>query len=71
MEDGLVIADAELRAQLEQQYPDLYARCQQRRAFMIDTLGYPVPEEVLPLSNIPAIVPPFLLSPNTVFALKP
>jgi hypothetical protein len=27
-------------------------------------------EEVLPLSNIPAIVPPFFLAPNEIFALE-
>jgi hypothetical protein len=31
-------------------------------------LGIDLPEEVLP--NIPAIVPPFFLAPNEVFALE-
>jgi Xaa-Pro aminopeptidase len=70
MEDGVVIADASLRGQLEAQYPGCYARCQQRRAFMCDVLGIPLPEEVLPLANIPAIVPPFFLAPNTVLAME-
>jgi hypothetical protein len=38
---------------------------------MIEVLGIELPEEVLPLSNMPAIVVPFLLRPNTVFALEP
>jgi hypothetical protein len=33
-------------------------------------LGIDLPEEVLPLSNIPTIVPPFFLAPNEVFALE-
>ena len=33
-------------------------------------LGINLPEEVLPLSNIPAIVPPFFLKPNMVLALE-
>jgi Xaa-Pro aminopeptidase len=69
MEDGVVIADVDLRAQLEAQYPECYARCQERRAFMTNTLGIDLPDEILPLSNIPAIVPPFFLSPNRVLAL--
>lgn len=69
MEDGVVLADAELRAQLQRLYPECYARCQKRRAFMAEVLGIDLPEEVLPLSNIPAIVPPFFLDPNTVFTL--
>ena len=33
-------------------------------------LGIELPEGVLPLSNIPALVPPFFLRPNTVLALR-
>ena len=44
-------------------------RCQVQRTFMAETLGLELPEEVLPLSNTPAIVPPFFLQPNQVFAL--
>lgn len=71
MEDGIVIADAELRAKLKASAPDCYQRCQQRRAFMRDVLGIDLPEEVLPLSNTCAIVPPFFFAPNTVLALEP
>jgi hypothetical protein len=70
MEDGVVLADANLRKQLKDAFPDCYARCQKRRKFMADVLGIEVPEEVLPLSNIPAIVPPFFLAPNEIFALE-
>jgi Xaa-Pro aminopeptidase len=70
MEDGLVVADKELRKQIREQYPDCFARCQKRRDFMIDVLGIRLPEEILPLSNIPAIVPPFFLDPNTIFAME-
>jgi hypothetical protein len=70
MEDGVVLADKALRKQLQDAFPDCYARCQKRRRFMADVLGIELPEEVLPLSNIPAIVPPFFLAPNEVFALE-
>ena len=70
MEDGLVIADKELRKQIREQYPDCFARCQKRRDFMIDVLNIQLPEEILPLSNIPTIVPPFFLNPNTVLAIE-
>ena len=69
MEDGVVIADEGLRRDLQAQFPACFARCQQRRTYMIDILGIELAEEVLPLSNIPGIVPPFFLSPNTVFTL--
>jgi hypothetical protein len=70
MEDGLVLADKDLRKQLKEAFPDCYARCQKRRKFMTDVLGIELPEEILPLSNIPAIVPPFFLAPNEIFALE-
>lgn len=69
MEDGVVLADLALRRQLASEFPECDARCQARRTFMAETLGLELPEEVLPLSNIPAIVPPFFLRPNLVFAL--
>ena len=70
MEDGIVLADDSLRAELQAGYPDCFARCQKRREFMIDVLGIELPEEVLPLANSPAIVPPFFLEPNGVLALE-
>jgi len=70
MEDGIVIADAELRANLKASAPECYERCRKRRAFMSDVLGIELPEEVLPLSNTCAIVPPFFLAPHTVLALE-
>jgi len=71
MEDGVVIADEALRRQIRTQFPDCFARCQKRRVFMADVLGIPLPDEILPLSNIPALVPPFFLSPNTILAMEP
>ena len=69
MEDGVAIADAVLRKEIAEEHPACYARCQARRVFMQDVLGIPLPDEVLPLSNIPGIVPPFFLAPNLVLAL--
>ncbi len=70
MEEGFVLADLSLREQLQKQFPDCYDRCMKRRIFMADTLGIKLPDEVLPLSNIPAIVPPFFLNQNTVLSIK-
>jgi Xaa-Pro aminopeptidase len=70
MEDGVVIADQALRRQIETQFPDCFARCQKRRDFMADVLGIPLPQEILPLSNIPAVVPPFFLSPTMILAME-
>lgn len=69
MEDGVVIADGDLRKTLGDQYPECFERIKKRRTFMTEVLGIELPEEVLPLSNIPAIVPPFFLKPEIVFTL--
>ncbi len=70
MEDGYVLADAALQTEMKSRFPALLARCEARRAFMRNTLGLPVHDEVLPLSGLCGIVPPFLLRPGTVFALS-
>lgn len=71
MEDGVAIADETLRRQIQKQFPDCFARCRKRREFMAGVLGIPLPEEILPLANVPAIVPPFFLSPNKILAMEP
>jgi hypothetical protein len=69
IEDGIALADADLRARLARDYPALWERVGQRRAFMQDQLGLELHPDVLPLSNIPAHLPPFLLSPDRVMTL--
>ncbi len=69
MEDGIVIADRDLQGKLRALYPDCFARCVQRREFMRNTLGIEVTDDVLPLSNIPAIVPPYFFSPNQILVM--
>ena len=69
IEDGIALADAALRAELAQAYPGAWARIQARRRFMADHLGIQLHEDVLPFSNIPAYLPPFLLRPDRVMTL--
>lgn len=70
MEDGIVIADSKLRSQLKEQYPDVYKRCMARREFMINQLGFTLPEEVLPLSNMTGIIAPFFLNYKKILSFK-
>jgi hypothetical protein len=70
MEEGVIIADHMLQKRLKEQYPEVYARCMKRRDFMITELGFDLPDEVLPLSNMPAIVPPFFLNYRKMLTLK-
>ena len=69
IEDGIALADAALREAFAARYPEAWRRIERRRAFMADVLGIRLKPEVLPFSNIPAYLPPFLLSPKRVLAL--
>ena len=69
IEDGIALADEGLRAEFAARYPEAWHRVERRRAFMADVLGIRLKPEVLPFSNIPAYLPPFLLSPRRVLAL--
>ena len=69
IEDGIALADAALREEIATKYPETWTRIEARRAFMTDVLGIRLKPEVLPLSNIPAFLPPFWLSRNSAMAV--
>jgi hypothetical protein len=64
IEDGIALADSTLRAELARRFPDAWTRITARRAFMADVLGIELHPDVLPFSNIPACLAPFLLRPD-------
>jgi Xaa-Pro aminopeptidase len=70
VEDGVIIADSTLRGEIQNAYPACFSRIEKRREFMVNVLGMELAEEVLPLSNIPGLVPPFLLRPHEVLAIE-
>jgi Xaa-Pro aminopeptidase len=70
MEDGYVIADAALRADLAARFPAVAARCAARAAFMRDTIGMEVPDTLLPLADTCGIVAPWLFDPGAVVSLR-
>lgn len=69
IEDGLALADSSLRAEFAARHPEAWTRIERRRAFMRDVIGIRLAPEVLPFSNIPAYLPPFLFSPRKVLAV--
>ena len=70
IEDGIALADDGLRATPSQpRYPAAWARIQARRRFMDEALGIALHPDVLPFSNIPAYLPPFLLRPDHAMTL--
>ncbi|HTN80464.1 MAG TPA: aminopeptidase P family N-terminal domain-containing protein [Acidimicrobiales bacterium] len=64
IEDGVVLADGALRAELAARYPGAWQRIETRRQFMIDALGIDLHPDVLPLSNLAGHLAPFLLRPD-------
>lgn len=64
IEDGIALADEELRTAFAEHYPEAWTRIQARRDYMQNVLGIRLKPEVLPFSNIPAYLPPYLLSPH-------
>jgi hypothetical protein len=69
IEDGLALADTTLRTSFAERYPDAWARIAARREFMAGALGIELHPDVLPFSNIPAYLPPFLLAPDRAMTL--
>jgi hypothetical protein len=69
IEDGLALADGSLRAEFAARHPEAWSRIQARRQFMEDALGIPLHPDVLPFSNIPAYLPPFLLRPEMAMTM--
>jgi len=66
VEDTVILADAKLREDLKSSYPECWNRIERRREFMINTLGISLAEDVLPLSNLPAVLQPYMLKPNYI-----
>ncbi|MBW3592297.1 MAG: aminopeptidase P family N-terminal domain-containing protein [Actinobacteria bacterium] len=62
VEDGVALADGELRAELRERFPELWGRVERRRRLMIDELGLELADEVLPLSERAGVLPAGLLS---------
>ncbi|MFM7333654.1 MAG: aminopeptidase P family N-terminal domain-containing protein [Tabrizicola sp.] len=69
MEDGYVIADAGLRADLTRKHPNVARRCAARADFMARVIGIEVPESLLPLADTCGIIAPWLLDPAQVVVL--
>ena len=70
IEDGIALADEALRGDLAARHPEAWSRIMQRRRFMTDVLGIALKPEVLPLSSMPAWLPPFWLAPGKAMAMR-
>ena len=67
MEDGIVLADEALRAELHERYPETWARFERRRDYIGEVLGIRLAPDVLPMSDLVGYYAPFLLSKEMAF----
>lgn len=70
IEDGVALLDERGRAELHEKFPAVWSRIEARRAFMGDVLGIRLKPETLPLSNLAAALPPYLLAPRRILARR-
>lgn len=70
IEDGIALADADLRSGIADRYPGMWGRIEARRAFMRDVIGIDLHPDVLPFSNIPAVLNPYLLRPDLAMVVR-
>ncbi len=67
-EDGIMIADSELREKIKAIAPKSFARILERQKFMREQLNINIDDCVLPTSDIPALLFPYLKNINIVLA---
>ena len=61
-ESTVVLADDALKADIASQYPELWARMQERIAYMRDVLGIKLSADALPMCSSVAYLRPFMLN---------
>lgn len=66
-EDGVVLADKSMREAIRSIAPSSYRRMCQRRSFLREVLGINVADEVLPTSDMPAVVFPCMADLTHVY----
>lgn len=66
-ESTVVLADATLKAQIKEEYPEMWQRMQQRLYYMRHVLGIQVSDAVLPMCSTVGYLRPFLLDKNCAF----
>ena len=69
-EDGVAIADAQLRQELAAKYPQVWQRMQRRREYLIQVLGIRLKPEVLPMSDTVGYLQPYILDPSMALYVK-
>lgn len=69
-EDGIVLADRNIREEIKKNYPDLWERFCRRREYMREVLHIPLKECVLPMSTICGYYRPYMLDKENAFYIN-
>lgn len=69
-EDGILLADEELRMKISKYYPDVWKRMEKRRRYMKEVLGISISEEVLPMSGLCGYLRPYLLERRKAMCVR-
>ncbi|MFL2076321.1 aminopeptidase P family N-terminal domain-containing protein [Marinilactibacillus psychrotolerans] len=69
-ESTVVLADKELRMAIENKYPEVWSRIENRRDYMLNELNIAIPEEILPLASTVGYYRPFLLNNEYCLTMK-
>lgn len=70
-ESTVVLADSKLKKELEEQYPAMWRRMQERRSYISRILGIHLSEDVLPMCSTVAYLRPFLLRKEEALKILP
>ena len=68
-EDGLIVAGEGLREAVRKEYPQTWERITARREKLRTVIGMDICDDILPLSNMNAVMFPFMLNLEQIFGL--
>ena len=66
-EDGVVLADEKLRAEIQNSYPEMWERINVRRIFLQEKIGIVLHDSVLPISDTCGTYAPYALETDYVY----
>jgi hypothetical protein len=66
-EDGVVLADEELRVEIQNKYPEMWERINLRRIFLREKIGIVLHDSVLPISDTCGVYAPYALENDLVY----
>lgn len=67
-ESTVLLADEQLKSEIQIQYPELWQRMQRRRRYLIETLGIALSADILPMCSSVAYLRPYLLDKEYALA---